>query len=169
MLAAGDHVVCDWYITNPDMSGTSDGAQEPGPTPTMRPPLPDGIMLTVSAWICPENYVNDDYAAACRQHPGEGFRYFAGHVGYLNAIAAGPNGTVQFDLSGLPTATEIVSTLPPDGSRQYYASIVDCHAGDSRLEVRPLDTLAGYSMVAVPVSPGDQIHCDWYNVPYGGS
>ncbi|HET8523247.1 MAG TPA: hypothetical protein VFL82_08440, partial [Thermomicrobiales bacterium] len=169
MLAAGEHVVCDWYITNPDMNAYQNPDRTRAPTPTPPPPLPEGTRLTVSAWTCSKNYVDDDYGESCRQHPGEGFRYAAAHVGYLDAPATGPDGFLQFDLSGMRTKAVIISTWPPDGSRQYYASIVDCQAADNRLEVRPLDTLAAHTMVAVPVSPGDQIHCDWYNIPYGGS
>jgi hypothetical protein len=169
MLAAGESVVCDWYITNPDMTPRPDSDQDPAPTPTSPPPLPTGTTVMIASWICPSDYVNSNYGKACRQHPGAGFHFWARHVNPLNTPVTGPTGTVELDLAGLPTKTIVIATLPPDGSRQFYASIVDCHAGENRLEVRPLDTLAGYTMIAVPVSPAEQIQCDWYNVPYSRS
>lgn len=167
ILAAGDAVVCDWYIMNPDLSGTS--IPTPAPTPTPRPPLPDGTTLTIASWLCPEDYVDSDYAATCRTRPGADFRYSTGHVGYRNAPAAGADGLVTFDLGGRQPGRVVVAVRPGEGLDGYYAAVVDCSAGGTPLHASPLDTLATFHMVAVPAAPGEDVFCDWYNVPYGSS
>jgi hypothetical protein len=169
ILAAGDSVVCDWYVTSPDMS--PDAHHEHPPTPVLPTPQTDGTSVTISSWLCPTDYVNDDYAAACRDQVAPDFQYWTHQIGAINAPVAGQDGVVRFDLSSQPIRGVVVlGSSPLEGRHgKFHTAIVDCIGNAGRLETPTLDNLSNYQMVGIPVTPGDQIHCDWYNVPYGRS
>jgi hypothetical protein len=162
ILAAGDAVVCEWYITNPDL-GNPDPAAVPAPTPTSPPALPEGTTLTIASWECPEDLTSPDYVAACEETPGVGFG-FRGVAGQFDEVRADDEGIVRFDLAGLPQDGVVIATTGADDGRSSMANVVGCAVGGEAIDVSPLDTLSTFSMVFIPVAPGDEVRCDWYHV-----
>lgn len=163
LLAAGDAVVCEWYITNPGMSNP-DPSATPAPTPTSPPALPEGTTLTIASWACPEDLTSPDYAAACEQTPGAGFG-FRGVAGQLDEVRADDEGIVRFDLAGLPQGGVTIATSGSADDPWSTAGVVGCEVGGRALPVSPSDNLSTYSMVSVQVAPGDEVRCAWYHVP----
>lgn len=164
-LAAGDDVVCDWYYTNPDLSGS---VAESWPTAVVPPPFGAGTTITIASWRCPPDLAGPDYAAAC-DTPGAGIRFLIGPRGSGGGDEiAGDDGVVRRDLAALPRGALGVTAFPPSEGTTFYGAVVACIGEDGEaLQVMRVSSLSGGSAARIPVEPGDAVRCDWYHVPAG--
>ena len=161
-VSAGTDVVCDWYVTNPDLSGEP-GALPPAPTPPMD--LPAGTELVIRAWACPDEYADADYLSACRNEAVDR-TIEATRANRQVAATQGIMGETRFDLGGESVARLSVWDRTENEDRVIRLVLTGCTGEDDRpLPTVPEDGQSGYSTFVFPVIPGDTVTCDWYVVP----
>ncbi|MEJ7762513.1 MAG: hypothetical protein WKF80_06940 [Thermomicrobiales bacterium] len=161
-VPAGTDVVCDWYVTNPDLSGEP-GAMPPTPAPPAA--LQAGTELVIRSWACSDDYADADYLTACRNEAVD--RTIEATRANRQVVAArGVMGETRFDLGGESVARLSVWDRTESEDRVIRLVITGCTAEDDRaLPVVPEDGQSGYPTFVLPIIPGETVACDWYVVP----
>ena len=155
-------VVCDWYVSNPDLSGEP-GSLPPSPTPPLA--LPAGTSVRIKAWDCLEAYTDPDYLGACREQASDRVIEATGETRQVVASGEEP-GDYRFDLEGEAVGRLSVMDRSSDDDRVISLAVTGCMSEDERpLPTVPADGQSGRPTFFLPVIPGETVTCDWYVVP----
>lgn len=170
-LAAGDDVVCDWYV----VSGYRDAAATPIAAPG-RPGAGDAT-LTVYGLLCPEGYAGNDYVAICSGAPAAGAQFLVKKSDSWAQLPAGggyatadEGGAAWFALGALaPGAVRLFSLIPDDlpAGGGFTVPRVSCTTDDGRrvLDAMPLESRSAGPVFEIRVAAGDRVRCDAYFLP----
>lgn len=143
----GETLVCDWFNVP-----VNDDAYEPGE-------------IIINKFTCPAGYnyttLGADPAVDCPNSTNGVTFTLDGPNGYHTQTDTGDsiNGAVYF--GGLEPGTYQANELLPDGIADAF--VWNCTGGSiGMVQDHPISTGA---MLEIPVAYGDQIVCNWYNVP----
>jgi hypothetical protein len=150
-VAPGDQIRCDWY----DL------------TPADEPPDPDTGSLIIGVSTCPQGYDGEDFAADCAT-PAAGVDFEAGtpYTDNVERNTTRPDGLVTFSLARFdldPTGPDPLLVLDDPQQAADYAVICSKNGG-TPVEVQPGLHHWGISF---EFETGDDIACEWYNIPSG--
>lgn len=147
-VPADSEVICDWYDIR-ESAGVPEGS-------------PDEGIVTVHKLECPAGYEGNSFYEDCHESRFEGVDLSAlGPEGYVRDATTDNEGVATFD--GITVAGTVnISESVPDGiaDLRIYCS----NEEGNRAPFDRAETAEGPG-IAVNVSPGDRILCDWYNVP----
>lgn len=154
-IPAAADVHCDWYNVPTDARGESGS-------------------VTIYKTACPAGYTGTDYYKDCYDNPqsGIGFAAFAPKLDFSAQGATNANGFVTLPLPAETSAGGILVVespnieVPSGGNVPFY---VYCMVDGDRLDVTYslLQLDPGGDAYAASISPqvGDDVRCDWYNLP----
>ena len=135
------------------------------------PPAGEVAEVTVYATACPRGYTGNDFFADCYGNPqagiGFGLSLPGAHGG--DARTTGPDGFVTLGVGlGLADSSIDLQENVTAGFAVDFFVYCTKEDGATVLEVEQTVRTAGgntYFFASFDAAPGDQIRCDWYNIP----
>jgi hypothetical protein len=133
----------------------------------------DGGSLIIGVSTCPQGYDGDDYAADCTALPAAPIDFSIGTPGTDNTetTTTGGDGLATFSLAPYdlnPTEPDPVNVGEPASQALEYAVFCTRNDGEplefayETIDFEPGGPLFGISF---DFETGDQIACEWYNIP----
>lgn len=139
-VEAGDDIRCSWFNQPEDLSASSS--------------------LRIHKSICPDG-LTSGYYANCYDDTLGGVTFAAdGPGGYEQSLITGDNGVVTF--SDISAGTYTVTELPPDNVNVAVYVIV-CTLDGNTYPFEYNDATGLRMNIQIPA--GEDVVCDWYNVP----
>ncbi len=149
-VEAGASIICDWYNTPEPGSGNGEDPNEAG-------------QLTLHKVECPPGYQGQQFYQDCHDNRLQGVSFDAlGPEGYLRmGVVSNSQGIVNFDGIGVGGTVSVREDLP-EGTAYFVVYCAD-EDGD-RVPFRYVEN-APRTGIDVDIFRGDDVLCDWYNVP----
>jgi hypothetical protein len=133
----------------------------------------DAGSLVIGLSTCPQGYDGEDFAADCDDLPAVPVDFVIGtpHTGNTETTTSRADGLVTFSLAPYdldPTGPDTVSVGEPAAQALDYAVFCTKNGGEAlefsyeTIESAPAGPLFG---ITFEIETGDQVACEWYNIP----
>lgn len=153
-LDANQRVICDWYFV--PLEGSGNGGNGGG----------DAGQLTLHMVECPAGYDDTAYFQDCHDNRREGVTFNAyGPEGFIDeGVETDSEGVITFDGIDVGGSVTILEQFGADNSNvaQFIVYCSNAAGNPVQFDYQERDNAGG---IRLNVSGGDEILCDWYNIP----